>query len=197
MQSQFMYRKLRNWRVRNILKKILDAVKSLYYDPAMHRDRIRAMTTRRTRRREADGMSKTNEPRGMSRRRFLATTAAAGCAVAAGEGILLADGRFVIPNSEGFLVVDTKKCQGCGSCMMACSLAHTGSASYSESRIQIMQNSFAPFPSDVTIAQCRQCVNPPCVEVCPTGALSANAENGHVRMVDKEKCIGCGLCHEH
>jgi len=37
-------------------------------------------------------------------------------------------------------------------------------------------------------------VDPLCVEKCPTGALSANEKFGNVRMVDQEKCIGCGTC---
>jgi len=101
-----------------------------------------------------------------------------------------------IPPADGYLLVDIQKCQGCASCMLACSLIHEGVESLSLSRIQIMQNSFAPFPNDLTIEQCRQCVDPACVKVCPTGASSADEKYGNVRMVDKEKCIGCGLCHE-
>jgi protein NrfC len=101
-----------------------------------------------------------------------------------------------IPPSDGYLLVDVEKCQGCASCMLACSLIHEGVESLSLSRIQIMQDSFAAFPDDITMAQCRQCVDPACVKICPTGALAANAEQGSVRMVDKEQCIGCGLCHE-
>jgi protein NrfC len=134
------------------------------------------------------------EPEGTTRRAFLAASAATGCAVFAGPGVLLADGRFVIPNSAGFLVVDTKKCQGCGTCMMACSLAHTGRASYSLSRIQVLQDSFARWPDDLALAQCRQCENAPCVEVCPTGANQADAKFGHVRRVDQSLCIGCKSC---
>jgi protein NrfC len=59
-----------------------------------------------------------------------------------------------------------------------------------------MQDSFASFPGDLNIAQCRQCVDPACVQVCPTGALAADAVSGNVRVVDKEKCIGCGLCYD-
>ncbi len=125
---------------------------------------------------------------GTTRRRFLATSAATGCAVVAGPAVLLADGRVVIPNSEGYLVVDTKKCQGCGTCMMACSLAHSGKTSYSESRIQVMQDSFGDWPDDLFIAQCRQCQNAPCVEVCPTGANHVDTKNGNVRRVDPELC---------
>jgi protein NrfC len=100
-----------------------------------------------------------------------------------------------IPPADGYLLVDIEKCQGCVSCMLACSLIHEGVESLSLSRIQVMQNSFEGFPNDLTIEQCRQCVDPACVKVCPTGALAANADYGFVRMVDKEKCIGCGRCH--
>lgn len=101
-----------------------------------------------------------------------------------------------IPPADGYLLVDAQKCQGCVSCMLACSLIHEGVESLSLARIQIMQNSFAAFPDDVTIAQCRQCVEPLCVEVCPTDALQANAAYGNVRMVNKEACIACGRCFE-
>jgi tetratricopeptide (TPR) repeat protein len=76
----------------------------------------------------------------LSRRQFLVGTGAIGAA-------MLLPGRLLaipntIPDSQGFLVVDLKKCQGCGTCMMACALAHSGMASYSLSRIQIQQDSF-------------------------------------------------------
>jgi len=101
-----------------------------------------------------------------------------------------------IPPADGYLLVDIKKCQGCLSCMLACSLIHEGVEGLSLSRIRIMQDSFASFPDDLTIEQCRQCVDPACVKVCPTGALHADARYGYVRMVDKEECIGCGLCFD-
>lgn len=139
-------------------------------------------------------MRKLGDKSGVSRRGFLAGTAVTGCALLGGSGVLLADGRLVIPNSEGYLVVDMKKCQACGTCMMACSLAHSGKSSYSLSRIQVLQDSFVDWPDDVYLAQCRQCRNAPCVEVCPTGANHADPENGHVRRVDPELCIGCKMC---
>ncbi len=111
--------------------------------------------------------------------------------------MLLADGRLVIPNAEGFLVVDMKKCQGCSTCMMACSLAHSGAASYTLARIQIQQDSWANWPDDIFMATCRQCEDAPCVEVCPVEPVKANKPNpefGNVRMVDQELCIGCQSC---
>lgn len=101
-----------------------------------------------------------------------------------------------IPKSDGYLLVDTQKCQGCASCMLACSLVHEGVESQSLSRIQIIQSSFDGFPDDLSISQCRQCVEPACVDVCPEGALTADAESGNVRRVDRTKCVGCGACME-
>jgi protein NrfC len=129
-----------------------------------------------------------------SRREILACLGVFGMAAAFGAPVLLADDRLVIPNSEGFLLVDRKKCQGCGTCMMACSLAHAGVSSYSLSRIQVLQDSFADWPDDVVLATCRQCRDAPCVQVCPTGANRADPEHGHVRRIDPEVCIGCKLC---
>lgn len=104
--------------------------------------------------------------------------------------------HMAIPASSGYLLVDTKKCQGCVSCMLACSLVHEGMASLSLARIQVLQNSFLPWPKDVEIAQCRQCVEPGCVQACRTGALTADVDRGNVRIVDVAKCTGCGDCIE-
>jgi protein NrfC len=141
----------------------------------------------------------------ITRRRFVKVTGTiifvrgTGCYLYAGQGSLSDSGKSPesagIPPSDGYLIVDIKKCQGCASCMLACSLVNEGAESLSLSRIQIMQNSFETFPDDLTIEQCRQCVDPECVKQCPTSALQVNAEFGNVRMVDKEKCIGCGTCY--
>ncbi|MCX5896161.1 MAG: 4Fe-4S dicluster domain-containing protein [Proteobacteria bacterium] len=96
--------------------------------------------------------------------------------------------------SKGYLLVDTKKCQGCQTCMLACSLVHEGFESLSLARIQIVQNPFNNFPDDINIAQCRQCVAPACLAACPVGALHVDKFHGNVRTVNKRKCIGCKAC---
>lgn len=103
---------------------------------------------------------------------------------------------YVIPVSGGYILVDPKKCQGCKSCMMACSIAHEGVVNLSLSRIQVIQNSFEKWPDDQKIEQCRQCRDPLCVKICPVRALSVNREFGNIRMVDQQKCIGCQSCIE-
>ena len=133
----------------------------------------------------------------ISRRQFLTGFGGAGVGVVLGgtlfKGFLLPDEVIALPASEGYLLVDSKKCQGCNTCMMACSLTHYGVQSLSLSRIQVVQDPFASFPDDKSIAQCRQCVDPKCVSACPTKAMHVDKETG-VRTVDTAKCIGCQQC---
>ena len=99
-----------------------------------------------------------------------------------------------VPASKGYLVYDSRKCTGCTTCMLACSLTHYGVQSHSLSRIQIMQDSFGKFPDDIKMAPCRQCLTPPCVLNCPVGAAYVDEQNGNVRRIDQKKCIGCRTC---
>ena len=102
--------------------------------------------------------------------------------------------RVEYAESKGYLIYDSKKCAGCTTCMLACSLVHEGFQSLTLSRIQIVQDSFGKFPRDVVMAPCRQCVTPVCVERCPVGAAYIDEENGNIRRIDSEKCIGCRTC---
>ncbi len=131
---------------------------------------------------------------GCSRRRFLRASTGAAVGGALANLIWLDDAVAAIPASKGYLLVDTKKCQGCVSCMLACSLVHEGKENLSLARIQVIQNSLSKWPDDVTIEQCRQCVDPECVAICPAGALKADTKYGNVRRIDKEKCTGCMMC---
>ncbi len=140
------------------------------------------------------------EKPGVSRREFLKMASAVAVGLGVGGGltrlIWLEDRVIAIPASEGYLLVDTKKCAGCVSCMLACSLVHEGKENLSLSRIQVLQNPFGRFPEDITQEQCRQCTYPACVQSCPTGALKADSKNGNVRLVEEKKCIGCERCVE-
>lgn len=146
-------------------------------------------------------MSK-NEPQGikkeLSRREFV--TGIGGLGIGAvlagmlGQALLLPDQALAFPVSGGYLLVDTKKCAGCSSCMLACSLVHTGQTNLSTSRIQVVNDVFVAFPNGVTQEQCRQCAYPACVAACPTGANHVDTKNGNVRTIDAAKCIGCERC---
>ena len=141
-------------------------------------------------------------PKQFSRRDFLVT----GGTVVAVDALLAATpGKAAVPASpaaalntypvsKGYLVYDSKKCAGCTTCMLSCSLVHYGVQNLSRSRIQIIQDSFGKFPNDVQMAPCRQCKTPVCVENCPVGAAFVDEKNGNVRRIDSEKCVGCQNC---
>jgi protein NrfC len=96
--------------------------------------------------------------------------------------------------STGYIVYDSRRCAGCQSCMLACSLVHDGETSISLARIQVSRAVLTRYPYDIQINVCRQCPEPMCVKNCPTGACHVSAENGNVRMIDAQKCIGCQTC---
>lgn len=134
---------------------------------------------------------------GLTRRQFLTGLGGVGLGAALSgfivRALILPENVIAIPASQGYLLVDTAKCSGCTSCMLACALTHHGKTSQSLSRIQVTQDSFGKYPVDINIAQCRQCPFPSCLEACPTGALHADEKTG-VRTVDVSKCIGCERC---
>lgn len=103
-----------------------------------------------------------------------------------------------LPRAEGNLVVDSKKCAGCMSCMLACALVHEGEENLDLSRIQIIRNIFGPYPEDIKVAACRQCGKPLCVQSCPTEpkACYVDTAHGNVRIIDKTICNGCQKCIE-
>ena len=102
--------------------------------------------------------------------------------------------KLAHPPCQRYLLVDVKKCQGCLTCMLSCSLAHEGQENFSFSRIQIRQNPFEKFPEDITLDLCRQCIEPLCVDECPEGALYIDRAHGNVRRVDQTRCVGCMHC---
>jgi protein NrfC len=134
-----------------------------------------------------------------SRRKFLAASGA----IIAADALVACTPVVATPKpwpdtsfapSNGYLVYDSRKCAGCVTCMLVCSLVHEGQENLSLARIQIAQSSFGKFPDDIKIAVCRQCVTPVCVQNCPTGACYVDGANGNVRRINSDKCIGCKTC---
>ncbi|UCH71271.1 MAG: 4Fe-4S dicluster domain-containing protein [Candidatus Bathyarchaeota archaeon] len=82
-----------------------------------------------------------------------------------------------------------ENCSGCRRCEIACSLHHEGKIWPEASRIRV----FMLVPGVEIPSLCFQCEGYPCVEACPTEALSANSQTGAVN-VDASKCTACGLC---
>ena len=87
------------------------------------------------------------------------------------------------------LNVDYDKCSGCRLCELACSIKHFGVINPELSRIRVLRF----YPGIDIPTYCRQCPEHPCIDVCPVGALSVSDKTGAI-VVDKEKCIKCGMC---
>ena len=137
------------------------------------------------------------EKKKFSRRDFLAF---GGAAVAGGALAVYAPRKaeakekVEYPLSSKYLISDSRHCAGCYGCMIACSLVHEGQVNLSLSRIQVHRNVLEQYPLDIKINQCRQCPEPMCVINCPTGACHISKENGNIRMINADECIGCKQC---
>ena len=86
---------------------------------------------------------------------------------------------------------DYLRCTGCRRCEIVCSLRHEGWVWPEASMIRV----FMLVPGVEIPQLCAQCHDYPCVQSCPTSALSPDKHTGAV-LVDKEKCISCGKCIE-
>jgi len=82
-----------------------------------------------------------------------------------------------------------QNCSGCRRCEIACTLYHEGKIWPEASRIRV----FMIVPGVEIPHLCFQCEDYPCVEACPTAALSVNSQTGAVN-VDASKCTACTLC---
>lgn len=91
------------------------------------------------------------------------------------------------------MVIDLKKCVGCNACSVACRQEHGTPPGILYTRVLNLE--VGAYPNTRIEFQpllCMHCENPPCEEVCPTGATH-KLENGIV-VVDADKCIGCRYC---
>ncbi|HYF94553.1 MAG TPA: 4Fe-4S dicluster domain-containing protein [Symbiobacteriaceae bacterium] len=89
--------------------------------------------------------------------------------------------------------VDLSICAGCESCTVACQ--NKNGLEPEQVYTRVKRNFTGAFPkvaSTFVTTQCMHCENPPCTEVCPTGASYKSAE-GPV-IVEESKCIDCKYC---
>lgn len=110
-----------------------------------------------------------------------------------GKGLPVANTsvRQGAPGRKWIMVIDLAKCDGCGTCIKACSKMHFVPPERQWIKVLKMQNSektapyFFPQP-------CYHCDNPPCTKVCPVDATFKRSD-GTV-LIDNERCIGCRFC---
>jgi len=138
------------------------------------------------------------------RRSFITAASAAFAGITIAPGILLqtvqarSDDEAVTGSQRWGLLIDTKLCEpGCTSCVEACNNEHGLREIHgSETDAQwIRKVSLKHRKTEHEFhmpVMCQHCAEPPCVDVCPTGASFKRADG--IVLVDKHICIGCRYC---
>ena len=138
-----------------------------------------------------------------SRRDFLA--AATAVVASAGAGFSLVELAMAKSDDEAVsslvrwgLLIDTEKCtSGCTACVDSCNSEHnleSGGRQQTDAQwIRKLELTDQQTGLQTSLPMlCQHCEDPPCVDVCPTGA-SFVREDGIV-LVNKHTCIGCRYC---
>ena len=141
-------------------------------------------------------------------RRDLLRGLAAGAGLTLASGVTLyalggavearAPGDPVTSKVRWGMLIDLNKCpDGCSACVTACSKENgweeTGNPLTDAQWIRKVSVSDPKTEASRSLpVMCQHCAEPPCVDVCPTGA-SFKRDDGIV-LVDKHTCIGCRYC---
>ncbi len=146
-----------------------------------------------------------------SRRGFLGVAAAALGAVmlapgvrlveiaqaAAPEGATAGATAGANPAVRWGMLIDTTQCaSGCTDCVTACNTENGLTEPLLPTdpqwirKIELRQTATGRTASAPVM--CQHCAEPPCVDVCPTGASFKRADG--IVLVDRHSCIGCRYC---
>ncbi len=94
-------------------------------------------------------------------------------------------------------VIDISRCIDCRACLAACSIENQ--VPNQHTRIWVkdpgLQGEYPKLKRIFVPYNCMHCQNPPCIEVCASGATYKDKISGLV-LVDQQACIGCGYCVE-
>jgi len=88
------------------------------------------------------------------------------------------------------ITMDPRKCVACRNCEYACSFKQKKDFHRLDSNIRV---NFYPEERMCIPLTCVHCKEAFCIEVCPSGAISRNRENGAV-VIDTSRCVGCKMC---
>ena len=88
--------------------------------------------------------------------------------------------------SSKCVVADPRLCIGCKTCMAACIEKHDVTGDAAVPRLNLVETIRVSAP-----IACHHCVDAPCVNACPQGALYYDGDRVAVSM---ERCIGCRSC---
>lgn len=91
------------------------------------------------------------------------------------------------------MVIDLGKCNGCERCVAFCTSSNELPAGIAWRRVATAEIQIGASKRRVFIPMsCMHCANPPCRDVCPTGATHQHDDG--VVDIDHDRCVGCGYC---
>lgn len=90
-----------------------------------------------------------------------------------------------------FVIADAKDCIGCRVCEVVCAMTHNHGKHPELPELYMPRIKVIKTANVRTAVTCRHCEDAPCVQVCPSNALTH--ENNSIKLT-KEKCIGCKTC---
>lgn len=91
------------------------------------------------------------------------------------------------------MVIDLDRCIGCHACTVACRAEHATPPGVRFTKVVQVDEGLYPHVRRSFIPRgCMHCAEPPCVDVCPTGASYKRADG--VVLVSPKRCIGCKAC---
>jgi len=97
------------------------------------------------------------------------------------------------PDQWGFVFI-RENCIQCHGCEVACKTWRSVALSVKWRRvINLWHGDYPDVTSSSASISCLHCVEPPCVEVCPTTAITKRTTDGIV-LVDTGLCTCCQLC---
>ena len=117
--------------------------------------------------------------------------------IASGTAFTAVSPQVVLAKTPGkhyAMVFDVRKCTGCLSCTVNCSIENQTEPG--RERTVVNQLSLKNDDGAAMIAlpnQCNHCENPTCVKACPVKATYKRPEDGIV-VIDYDKCIHCMNC---
>jgi len=92
------------------------------------------------------------------------------------------------------MVIDLKRCIGCWACIVACKSENSTPPNIFWTKVLEREEGTYPDVRRLFLPiRCNHCLNPPCVEACPTNATYVRKEDNIV-MMNSNKCIGCQAC---
>lgn len=140
------------------------------------------------------------------RRAFIAVAGAGAAGLAIAPGIRLIEVATADEPTKGAsskvrwgMLIDTTKCKSdCNACVTACNKENSIVEEIADPRQRSQWVRKIDLVEKATGRQhslpmmCQHCSNPPCVDVCPTGASFKRADG--LVLVDRHICIGCRYC---